>query len=141
AAVRTALDICGTTTVESRTLDDARGPLVQALDPEQRMIHARYRAPFEDALREGLAQLSKRDRNLLRFHYLVGMTLDAMARSYRVHRATVARWLAAIRDELETGVKIRLWEETGISPSELQSLWIAVKSDIDVSLSRLLAAE
>lgn len=141
AAVRMALDFCGADAVAPGTLDDARGPLVKALDPEQRAIRHRYGTVFEAALRDALVQLSRRDRNLLRFHYLGGMTLDAMARTYHVHRATVIRWLASIRDDLETTVRIRLWEESGISPSEFQSLWIAVKSEIDVSLSRLLAAE
>jgi len=68
------------------------------------------------------------------------MSLDAIARTYRVHRATVARWLAAIREDLDTAVRVRLWDELGVSTTEFQSLWNAVRSDVEVSISRLLAA-
>ena len=40
-----------------------------------------------------------------------------------------------------TPCAIRLWQELGISPSEFRSLWNAVRSDVEVSLSRLLAAD
>jgi hypothetical protein len=66
------------------------------------------------------------------------MSLDAIGRTYHVNRATVVRWLAAIRDELETAVRARLWHDLGVSPTELRSLWNAVGSEVDVSLSRLL---
>jgi RNA polymerase sigma-70 factor len=102
------------------------------------LVRRKYGAAFESAVRAALGELSRRDRNLLRFHYVSRMSLDAIARTYHVNRATVVRWLAAIRDDLETAVKARLWDDLGISPTELQSLWNAVGSDVDVSLSRLL---
>jgi len=141
-AVRAALDMCGGNPVladQTYALDDQ--PLLKALDPEQQLIRHKYGALFETALREALAELSKRDRNLLRFHYLSRMSLDAIARTYKVHRATAVRWLAAIRTELDNAVRVRLWQELGVSPSEFRSLWNAVGSDVEVSLSRLLAAD
>jgi len=138
AAVRTALDLNSA----DPTLGDAHlaDPLVHAFDPEQQLIRQKYGALFQQALHSALSELTMRDRNLLRFHYVSGMTLDAIARIYHVHRATVVRWLAAVRDEIETAVRLRLWEETGISPTEFRSIWNAVRSDVDVSLSRLLVA-
>jgi RNA polymerase sigma-70 factor (ECF subfamily) len=141
-AVRAALDMCGGNPVlgdQTYAPDDQ--PLLKALDPEQQLIRHKYGALFETALREALAELSKRDRNLLRFHYLSRMNLDAIARTYKVHRATAVRWLAAIRTELDNAVRVRLWQELGVSPSEFRSLWNAVGSDVEVSLSRLLAAD
>jgi RNA polymerase sigma-70 factor (ECF subfamily) len=141
SAVRTALDFCESIDAASPRGDAAPDPLVKALDPEQQLIRQKYGALFERALKDAVAQLSKRDRNLLRFHYLSHMTFDAIARTYHVHRATVVRWLAAIRDDLDATVRIRLWQELGISPTELRSLWHAVGSNVEVSLSRLLVAE
>jgi RNA polymerase sigma-70 factor (ECF subfamily) len=140
AAVRTALDICEADPVISSGLERGREPLLEALDQEQRLIRSKYGGLFQEALRDAVGQLSKRDRSLLRFHYLAGMSLDAIARTYHVHRATVARWLAAIRDDLDSAVRIRLWDELGISTAEVRSLWNAVRSDVEVSISRLLAA-
>jgi len=141
SAVRTALDLCEAADAATPRGDAGADPLVRALDPEQQLIRQKYGALFERALKDAMAQLSKRDRNLLRFHYLSHMSFDAIARTYHVHRATVVRWLAAIRDDLDATVRTRLWQELGISPTELRSLWHAVGSDVDVSLSRLLVAE
>jgi RNA polymerase sigma-70 factor (ECF subfamily) len=139
AAVRIALDICGAAAIGGGPDRGGVDPLLAALDPEQQLVRNKYGPLFETALREAVGQLSKRDRNLLRFHYVSGMTFDAIARIYHVHRATAVRWLAAVRDELEAAVSARLWQELGVSPTELRSLWNAVRSDVDVSLSRLLA--
>jgi RNA polymerase sigma-70 factor (ECF subfamily) len=140
AAVRAGLDLCEADPVISRRLGNGEEPLLEALDQEQRLIRSKYGGLFQQALRDAVAQLSKRDRSLLRFHYVAGMNLDAIARTYRVHRATVARWLAAIRDDLDNAVRLRLWDELGISTAEVQSLWNAVRSDVEVSISQLLAS-
>jgi RNA polymerase sigma-70 factor (ECF subfamily) len=140
AAMRTALDICEADPVISGRLESGREPLLEALDQEQQLIRSKYGQLFQEALRNAVGHLSKRDRSLLRFHYVAGMSLDAIARTYRVHRATVARWLAAIREDLDTAVRVRLWDELGVSTTEFQSLWNAVRSDVEVSISRLLAA-
>jgi RNA polymerase sigma-70 factor, ECF subfamily len=140
-AVRMALDACETDPVNAGRFETGEEPLLNALDQEQRLIRNKYGALFQETLREAVRQLSKRDRNLLRLRYVAGMSQDAMARTYHVHQTTVVRWLAAIRDELDSAVRIRLWDELGISPTEVRSLWNAVRSDVEVSISRLLAAE
>jgi RNA polymerase sigma-70 factor len=140
-AVRTALDMCETDPVIAGRLQTGEEPLLDALDQEQRLIRSKYGRLFEEALRDAVRQLSKRDRNLLRFHYVARMTFEAIARSYHVNRSTAVRWLAAIRDDLDSAVRVRLWDELGISPTEVRSLWNAVRSDVEVSISRLLAAD
>ena len=140
-AVRTALDMCEADGAIAGPLRTGEEPLLDALDQEQRLIRSKYAGLFEAALRNAIQQLSKRDRNLLRFHYIARMTFEAIARSYHVNRSTAVRWLAAIRDDLDSAVRIRLFDEFGISPTEIRSLWQAVRSDVDVSISRLLAAE
>jgi len=139
-AVRTALDLCEADPVMGGRLRTGEEPLLEALDQEQRLIRNKYGGMFQEALRDALRQLSKRDRNLLRLHYAAGMSTDAIARTYHVHRATVVRWLASIRDDLDSAVRVRLWDELGISTAEVRSLWNAVQSDVEVSISQLLAA-
>jgi RNA polymerase sigma-70 factor len=140
-AMRTALDMCEADPTMAGRLQTGDEPLLDALDQEQQLVRSKYGGLVEEALRGAVRQLSKRDRNLLRFHYVSGMTFEAIARTYHVNRSTAVRWLAAIRDDLESAVRIRLWEELGVSPTELRSLWHAVRSDVEVSISRLLAAE
>jgi RNA polymerase sigma-70 factor, ECF subfamily len=77
----------------------------------------------------------------LRLHYLARMSFEAIARAYDVHRATAVRWLAAIRSEIDAAVRVRLWQELGVTASEFRSLWNAVSPDLDLSLSRLLGPE
>jgi RNA polymerase sigma-70 factor len=140
-AVRTALDICEADPGNAGRLKTGEEPLLDALDQEQRLIRGKYGGLFQEALRDAVQQLSKRDRNLLRLHYTAGMTFEAIARTYRVNRSTAVRWLAGIREDLESAVRVRLWDQLGISPTEVRSLWNAVRSDVDVSISRLLVAE
>jgi RNA polymerase sigma-70 factor len=140
-AVRTALDICEADPVNDGRLRPGEEPLLNAIDQEQRLIRNKYGGLFEEALRDAIKELSKRERNLLRLHYVAGMTLEALARTYHVNRSTVVRWIAAIRDDLDSAVRIRLWDELGVSPTEVRSLWRAVQSDVEVSISRLLAAK
>ena len=106
-AVRTALDMCEADPGTVGRLQTGEEPLFNALDQEQQLIRSKYGGLFDEALRDAVRQLSKRDRNLLRFHYVSGMTFEAIARSYQVNRSTAVRWLAAIRDDLESAVRIR----------------------------------
>jgi RNA polymerase sigma-70 factor len=140
-AVRTALDMCDADPAMVGRLQTGEEPLLNALDQEQRLIRNKYGGLVEEALRDAVKQLAKRERNLLRFHFVAGMTYEAIARTYHVNRSTAVRWISAICDDLENAVRVRLWDELGISPTEVLSLWHAVRSDVQVSISRLLASE
>ena len=61
-------------------------------------IKAQYREAFATGFARAVARMSTRDRNLLRLHYLGGVTLEQLAQMYGVHRATVVRWLAGARE-------------------------------------------
>lgn len=67
-------------------------------DVELSLIKAQYRAAFVTAFTRAIAEAPRRDRNLLRLHFLGGVTLDKLAQMHDVHRATVVRWLAAARE-------------------------------------------
>jgi RNA polymerase sigma-70 factor (ECF subfamily) len=60
----------------------------------------RYRGACSAAFRTAITRLETRARNLLRQHYLDELSLEELAALYRVHRATVARWLAQARATL-----------------------------------------
>jgi RNA polymerase sigma-70 factor (ECF subfamily) len=113
--------------------------LPRASEADRRRVGARYADVCSEALREGFAKLTARERNLLRMHHLHGLTVDEMAPTFRVHRATVARWLSHARERLlETtreGVKARLQ----IGNDEADSILRVLLSRLDVSVSRLLA--
>lgn len=107
-------------------------------DLELEFIKGRYRPHFADAFREALSTLSDRERTVLRLHLTAGMNIEAIGLSYRVHRATVARWIAAAREKLLQQTHRSLAARLSMSPSEAPSLARLLKSQLEVSLSDLL---
>ena len=91
---------------------------------------------FEAAVKD----LEPRDRTMLRFHLVEGMTIDDVARLYQIHRATAARQIEKARDKVASGVRRSLARATGIHADELRELEELVTSQLDLSLSRVLAS-
>lgn len=112
------------------------------LGPEVHLLRTDYRESFRHAMSAALADLSAKDRNLLRRHLVEGMTLQEMANPYGVHPATVARRLMALRETIATAVRDKLAVGPG-SPREkmsLDSMARAIRSQVYVSLAPLLEA-
>ena len=85
-----------------------------------------------------IRELEPRDRLLLKYHYLDGLTVDRIGALYTVHRATAARWIAAAREMLATRTQRILLEKLRVTPSELRSIARLVESQLDLSMRRLL---
>jgi RNA polymerase sigma-70 factor (ECF subfamily) len=109
-------------------------------DPERKHLRATYTAELKTAIREAFAALEVRQRNLLRQHILDELTIDDLARLYRVHRATCARWLADARADLGRGTRKRLVAVLGLPADGVDSLLRFLDSDIELSISRILHA-
>jgi RNA polymerase sigma-70 factor, ECF subfamily len=107
-------------------------------DPALEELKARYREHLATAFREALKKLSARDRTLLRYQVTDGLTIDDIGELYRVHRATAARWLAAIRDGIVERTRSRLAAELGVDTAEAASIVRLVQSQLDVSVIRHL---
>jgi RNA polymerase sigma-70 factor (ECF subfamily) len=106
--------------------------------PEQKQLRSQYTAELKKAIREAFAALEVRQRNLLRQHILDELTIDDLARLYRVHRATCARWLADARADLGRQTRKRLMNALGMPTKEVDSLLRFLDSDIELSISRIL---
>jgi RNA polymerase sigma-70 factor, ECF subfamily len=107
-------------------------------DPELAYVKERYRQEFRTAFAAALATLSTRQRNLLRHHFVHRLRFDEIAGIYRVHRATVARWVADSRVALLERTRTILREQISVEGAELDSIMRLVTADIDVTVSRLL---
>jgi RNA polymerase sigma-70 factor, ECF subfamily len=79
-----------------------------------------------------------RDRTLLRLRLVEGVEVERIATMYRVHRTTVTRWLADTRTALFDETRRILTAELGATGAELDSLAGLVRSQLHVSLVRLL---
>lgn len=107
-------------------------------DPERKLLRARYTAGLKRAIHEAFVALEVRQRNLLRQHILDELTIDDLARLYRVHRATCARWLADARADLGRATRKHLIAALGVRSDDVDSLLRFLDSDIELSISRIL---
>jgi RNA polymerase sigma-70 factor (ECF subfamily) len=108
-------------------------------DQELLAAKARYHDTFQSALEECFVALDGRQKTLLRMHFLDGMSIDEMGLVFRVHRATIARWLVAIRREVLESLCRKVSMRLRTTSSEFNSLVRLVHSDVRLSLRRLLA--
>jgi RNA polymerase sigma-70 factor (ECF subfamily) len=136
AAIRTAVNLLDAQDVLAEPDPEATA----GLDPgSEALLKARDREHFRAALEATILALPAKERTLLRMHHVDGYTLDRLATIHRVHRATIARWLAAVRAEIVEGVRERLAVKLQLTPSEIDSLVAIVDSQLELSLSRLFA--
>jgi RNA polymerase sigma-70 factor, ECF subfamily len=95
---------------------------------------------IKQAFARAVAALAPRQRNFLRHAHVDQLTLDQIASTYNIHRATVARTLAQARGDLVTATRNECAEILGVTAESLDSVVRAADSRIDLSLSRILRA-
>jgi RNA polymerase sigma-70 factor, ECF subfamily len=108
------------------------------LGPELAIVRARYAREFRAAFGAAIERLEPHDRALLRQHHLDGVGLDQLARLHAVHRATIARRLAAARDAISATVRRRLLSELRVGGDTVDSIIRLVHGEIEQSLERYL---
>jgi RNA polymerase sigma-70 factor (ECF subfamily) len=114
--------------------DDLEAILTPAESPELAHMKRLYRGELLQALATATARLDVRQRNLLRYHYLDGLSIDEIGAIHGVHRATAARWLARARDELIAATRRELEARLAITPDDLESILRLIASQVDLSL-------
>ena len=122
-------------------LDDAHAEdaaLAEAGDPELDVIRGRYRSEFAAAFKDALGAQSSEARNLLRLHFLDGLSIDKLAVVLQCHRATAARRIQAVRESVFDETRRLLQERLRIPPSDMDSLVRLLQSQLDLSISGAL---
>ncbi len=114
--------------------------LMPGPDPELDFIKLRDREAVRNALLDSVRELDKRDVGLLRLHHIEGVPLDKLASSHQVHRATMARWLASARAGVLERARALVRERLQLSAADCDSLIDLVRSRLDQSFARALAA-
>ena len=77
----------------------------------------------------------------LRMHFLDAMSIDEMGQVFHVHRATIARWLVAIRREVLEQICRKISLNLRASSSEFRSIVRLVRGDVRLSLHRILGED
>ena len=106
---------------------------VEAHDPELALLKRRYKSAVKKAFGGAFDALDARERNLLRYAYVDGMTIDDLAQLHGVHRATAARWRNAARERLFEETRRVLVEELDVSASDVTSILRLVGSQLELS--------
>jgi RNA polymerase sigma-70 factor (ECF subfamily) len=117
------------------------GLVSQEADQELLAAKSQYRDAFQAALEECFVALPSRQKTLLRMHFLDGMSIDEMGQVFHVHRATIARWLVAIRREVLEQICRKISLNLRTSSSEFRSMVRLVSNDVRLSLHRILGEE
>jgi RNA polymerase sigma-70 factor, ECF subfamily len=135
ACLRTALNLKRS----DRLLPTEDIPSPNALDVFSDVHMKRfYLQEMNGAIERGFRQLSVRERMLLRLHFVDGLNIERIGVMYGAHRATVARWLVNIRERLFDQLREHLAATHGLSDTDVRSLYRILKSDVHVTISRVL---
>jgi RNA polymerase sigma-70 factor, ECF subfamily len=111
-----------------------------ALDAGLQYQRALYQQEFRAAFADAVANLTVRERNLLKHSVLYGATSDDLGALYRVHRATAARWLVDARERLAAETQRQMIARMNIDRSDYESLLRLIQSQLDVSISRVFGS-
>jgi RNA polymerase sigma-70 factor (ECF subfamily) len=107
-------------------------------DPELEYAKRALSADFAAAFDEAFRALDPRERSLLRYAFGDGLSVDAIAAIYAVHRATAARWVVGAHRSLAARVRSLVSTRLGIPEEEYSSALRLVLSRLDLSLERYL---
>jgi RNA polymerase sigma-70 factor (ECF subfamily) len=120
----------------------ADGDLVERIDggtdPELAFMRSQWGQELRTLMEVAIGRLSPRHRNLLRYHYLHGLTARKIAQMYDVHRATAFRWLEEARGAVIGGLSAAAQEQLRVGPEEIQSIVALLGSRLDLSMRRLI---
>ncbi len=134
-ATRLTIDVLRTRGVAAPT-----APLELATEGDAglALLKLRYRDQVSTAFALAIAALPRTDRAMLRFCFVDNLGLDAIGRVYELSKSAVSRRLARARAILLADVKHRLEVELGVPAPELDSIVKLVRSQLHLSLPRLL---
>ena len=104
------------------------------VDGELQGMKEAYSAAFRVAFKSALARLEPSERNLLRQHYLDGLTMEHIGSLHGVHRVTVHRWIDRAREALAAQTRSNMAAALGLRDAEVKSVLRLIQSRLDVSL-------
>jgi RNA polymerase sigma-70 factor (ECF subfamily) len=124
---------------EVRVTDDSfLDALAPSGDPELAFLKGLYQQQFTAAFKAAVAATNAREKSLLRFSLLEGLSVDEIGKLHNVHRATAARWIAAARDGVIARLREGLKATMNVETEEMTSLLRLMASRLGMSLEQAL---
>jgi RNA polymerase sigma-70 factor (ECF subfamily) len=113
-------------------------PAAPTADRTLELLRGKYAAQFGTALREAFGSLEPGERNVLRMHFLEGLSLNQIAAMYQVNKSTISRRMARAREVLLERTRARLERALSLPATELDSLLEQLGPKLDLSLGSVL---
>jgi RNA polymerase sigma-70 factor (ECF subfamily) len=138
-ATRLALNVAAHDARELPIEPDALAFLVGGSeDPELEYFKRTYGQAFREAFREAFRSLESQERNLLRYAFVQGLTVQAIGTIYHVHRATAARWVTSALERFAGQVKEKLKGRLGLSERDYEAILRVIESQVHITLERYM---
>jgi RNA polymerase sigma-70 factor (ECF subfamily) len=110
-------------------------------DPELQVMKAQYADTLAQAVAGAFRRLTSEQRNLLRLYVIDQLSLAELGKLHSVDASTISRWLTKIRARLLEEAQSELLQRHALRPSECASVMRLVRSDLHLSIARLLQTE
>src|SRR5512140_2447124 len=108
------------------------------VDAEMDLFKRRYRQHSEKAIRFAFDQMTDDERHLLRLHYVDGLSETRMAEVLGKSQPTVSRHLRKVKAKIHDLAKHHLKQSLKLSSKEFESLMKDLRSQLDLSISKML---
>ncbi|MEM1034081.1 MAG: sigma-70 family RNA polymerase sigma factor [Myxococcota bacterium] len=108
------------------------------LDPELAPFADQLKVPFAEVFSRALKTLSSRERNVLRMYLIDGVSAEGIGKMYRVHRATVARWITKARQKVHRETRVGLAAAVDLKAGSFESVVGMMWHGMDLSLATFL---
>lgn len=109
-----------------------------ATGPELGALKQQYRERFAEAFAAALSERTPAERNLLRLHYLHGLSIDELGSLLGIHRSSAARRIAKTRRTLLRDTRRRLQASLAMGRQDFEQLMELIASRLDLSIERFL---
>ncbi len=113
--------------------------LAMLVDPERELLAKSYAGDVRALLNEALANLTVRERNLLRQRFMDDLGVEDLAALYHVHNSSICRWLAAIQANVLGRVRTGLKTRFGLDLATIDSILALAANDRNISFSQLFS--
>jgi RNA polymerase sigma-70 factor (ECF subfamily) len=138
AAIRVAISLGRSESAERRLREKALAEAT-GIDPERLNLKEEVRREIEPAVAAAIARLASRDRLIMGLFLVSGMTLQEIGKSLGITHQAVSKQLAKSRDQILNDIRATVAEKLKISTDELMSIMRLVASQLDGSVSQVLA--
>jgi RNA polymerase sigma-70 factor, ECF subfamily len=139
AAVRTAVGLRRTRTEALGRHEALPEQAADGADPDALALRRRYGPLLKSAVQTALGSLPDDDRELLRLHVIEGLGVAELGARHGVHGSTISRRITRIRAAVLEEARRLLSAVEGLRESEFRSVVRALRTDLDVSIERILA--